>query len=306
MSKKLLRTIAILSIFPCLGCGAETSKDESTIPSFDSRVKSKAKNMIASVDCSDTDTLLVTVNENVKDAKKSVFSAFDDDAVTDLTASITDYNCKKVYSVDLSGLSYEDINKAVDDLEAKDEVYCVEKDEPFSIAGSTETDDPYYTSSNQWGLNGTYGINAPGAWKINTGSSSVRVGVIDSGIAKHTDLNANLVDGYDFVTNTTQANDDNHIHGTPVAGIIGAVGNNGIGIPGYGFRTSLREVIRSYQGLFVWSASNDTFDVDNYILTNGSFDLSNIISVGAINSDGSRRSTSNYSSKGVKHEMSIH
>lgn len=349
MLKKLLSTMAVLSLFPCLDCGVVASKTESTISSFNNRVKSKAKNMIPSVDCSDTDTLLVTLNENVKDAKKSVFSTFDDDAVTDLTTSITDCNCKKVYSVDLSGLSYEDISKAVSDLESKDEVYCVEKDEPISIAGSIEPDDPYYTSSNQWGLDGTYGINAPSAWKINTGSSSVRVGVIDSGIATHTDLNANLVDGYDFVTNTEDGSNDLNGHGTHVAGIIGAVGNNSVGVSGvnwnvsiislqvsndgtifaktsaaikainyaislwgtenqidilnysvagYGYRTSIREVVRNYPGLFVWCAGNNSLNIDSYLSGCGSFDLSNIISVGAINSAGEIPDFSNYSLSG--------
>ncbi len=350
MSKRLFNTITILSLFPCLSCGAEAVRAETTTPSLTNRVKSKAKNMISSTDCSDADTLLVTINEGVRNVKQSVFSSFDNDAVTDLTSSITDYNCKKVYSVDLSGSSYDDINKAVSDLESKDEVYCVEKDEPITVASSTEPDDSYYSSSKQWGLNGTYGINAPDAWKFTTGSPSVRVGVIDTGIATHTDLNANLIDGYDFVADTTQANDDTDGHGTHVAGIIGAVGNNKIGvsgvnwnvslvplqtynynkntfytadaikavnyaiglwgtenqidilnysITGYGFRTSLRETIRNYPGLFVWAAANKGYDIDNYISNYGSFDLPNIISVGAINPDGSRRSTSNYSSSGA-------
>ena len=46
-----------------------------------------------------------------------------------------------------------------------------------------------------------------------------------------TDLAPNLVTGYNFVTNTTNTADANG-HGTNVAGIIGAVGNNGIGMAG--------------------------------------------------------------------------
>lgn len=347
MSKRLLHSIIVLSLFPCLSCGVETTKTDSTIPSFNSKLKSKAKNMIPSVECSDTDTLLVTLNENVKNAKETVFSTFDDNAVTDLTTSITD-DCKKVYSVDLSGFSYDDINKAVSDLESKDEVYYIEKDNPIPIADSTEPDDPYYSSS-QWGLNGTYGINAPNAWKFTTGSSSVRVGVIDTGVAKHTDLNANLVDGYDFVADSADGSKDLNGHGTHVAGIIGAVGNNSIGVTGvnwntsivslqasndgtrvikgdaaikainyaislwgtedqidiinysvsgYGYDISIREVARNFPGLFVWSAGNLDVDIDSFLSGCDSFDLPNIISVGAINSVGNKSDFSNYSLSG--------
>ena len=54
---------------------------------------------------------------------------------------------------------------------------------------------------------------------------------IDTGVADDTDLAPNLVPGYNFITDTTNTTDDNG-HGTIVAGEIGAVGNNGIGIAG--------------------------------------------------------------------------
>jgi subtilisin family serine protease len=95
----------------------------------------------------------------------------------------------------------------------------------------------------QWGLhntgqviNGSAGksgadINAPEAWDILQGSSVI-VAVIDSGIdSSHPDIAANLIAGYDFVENDNIPNDLNG-HGTHVAGIIGAVGNNATGITG--------------------------------------------------------------------------
>lgn len=81
-----------------------------------------------------------------------------------------------------------------------------------------------------WGLN--Y-INAPAAWDISTGSSNVYVAIIDSGI----DLtNPDLADNIDtahsgYITTFNTAQDQNG-HGTHVAGIIGAIGNNGMGIAG--------------------------------------------------------------------------
>jgi subtilisin family serine protease len=95
----------------------------------------------------------------------------------------------------------------------------------------------------QWGLhntgqviNGSGGkagadINAPEAWDI-LQVTSVIVAVIDSGIdISHPDIAANLIAGYDFVENDNVPNDLNG-HGTHVAGIIGAVGNNATGISG--------------------------------------------------------------------------
>jgi subtilisin family serine protease len=99
----------------------------------------------------------------------------------------------------------------------------------------------------QWALNntgqsgGTPGadIHAPAAWDRSTGSDSVIVAVVDSGVDyRHPDLTDNIlrdssgaVVGYDFANNDADPMDDND-HGTHCAGIIGARGNNGIGISG--------------------------------------------------------------------------
>ena len=112
-----------------------------------------------------------------------------------------------------------------------------------------------------WGLNnkGQTGgtddadINAPEAWGFKTtpevsptGNSTVRVAVIDTGVdVSHPDLKDNLSKGYNAITYETydptkpNASDndpetvkDNHGHGTHVAGIIGAVGNNQTGVVG--------------------------------------------------------------------------
>ena len=97
--------------------------------------------------------------------------------------------------------------------------------------------DPRY--GQLWGL---AKIKAPAAWTLGTGSSAVKVGVVDSGIATdHLDLSANVVAGHDFVDGDNDPRDFNG-HGTHVAGTIGARGNNGRGVVGVDWQVGLMPV----------------------------------------------------------------
>jgi serine protease len=114
-------------------------------------------------------------------------------------------------------------------------------------------------------------IDAESAWNVTTGSPSVVVGVLDTGVRfEHPDLGSNLLAGYDFVglnngdvktandgngadsdasdpgdwvTTTEVANDpafkdctaeNSSWHGTQTAGLIGALTNNGVGMASVG------------------------------------------------------------------------
>ncbi len=99
----------------------------------------------------------------------------------------------------------------------------------------------------QWYLNNTgqyflpdADIDAPEAWDIETGDSTVIVGVIDTGVDYlHPDLAGNVLpDGYDFVNQDADPMDDNG-HGTHVAGIIAALSNNHIGISGVAWHAKI-------------------------------------------------------------------
>jgi serine protease len=95
-------------------------------------------------------------------------------------------------------------------------------------------------------------IKAEPAWSLTTGTETVVVGVVDTGVDyNHPDLAANMwsnpggigncaagTHGYNAITGTCDPLDD-HFHGTHVAGTIGAVGNNGIGVVGVNWRTSI-------------------------------------------------------------------
>ncbi|MDO8211816.1 S8 family serine peptidase [Conexibacter sp. CPCC 206217] len=87
-------------------------------------------------------------------------------------------------------------------------------------------------------------LGAARAWDVTTGSAQTLVGVVDTGIAHHEDLDANLrVDlSRDFRDPFDDAGDataDANGHGTHVAGTIGAVGDNGIGVAGVNWNVGL-------------------------------------------------------------------
>ncbi len=98
----------------------------------------------------------------------------------------------------------------------------------YLVAPGTTPDDPKF--SLQWQHTK---IGSAAAWNTTTGSSSVLIGVCDTGISStHPDLVGNLVlPGYNAVDGTTNT-EPVYNHGTGVAGCIGAVGNNGAGVAG--------------------------------------------------------------------------
>lgn len=102
----------------------------------------------------------------------------------------------------------------------------------------------------QWGYSDAdAGIRADTAWDVANGSGVI-VAVLDTGYVTHSDLAANIVAGYDFISSTTVAGDGNgrdadasdpgdfsggnpsSWHGTHVAGTVAAVTNNAKGVAG--------------------------------------------------------------------------
>lgn len=142
-------------------------------------------------------------------------------------------------------------------------------------------DDTYF--DNQWALNNTgqtccnansdlcitgtsdADIDAPEAWDIATGSSSVKIAILDSGIDQdHEDLASKVVAEKNFSDSGTV--DDIYGHGTHVGGIAAAVTNNSLGVAGVGYEASLMNVKvlgDSGSGAYSWVASGIIWATDN-------------------------------------------
>lgn len=128
-------------------------------------------------------------------------------------------------------------------------------DDPLSTdASGVRPDDPLYGA--QWSLPLA---RVPRAWARSRGSERVVVAVLDTGKLDHPDLAGRWLPGYDFISSSDSAGDGNGrdpdptdpgsisgdssgLHGTHVAGIVGAHDNNGMGIAGVDWNCKLLPV----------------------------------------------------------------
>lgn len=198
-------------------------------------------------------------------------------------------NFHQILSLSLKEKSKEKVIEATQQIIMVDEVLSAEP----NCYSEIESLNPYCYS--QWSMTGTYGIEGDKANKITKSDSSIRVGIIDSGIASHSDLTIST--GWDFYNNNSTTNDDTLGHGTHVAGIVSTIAPNATIIPlqvadnnnkfdntavlyaiswcinnnieiinysggGTNHKICLQMAISNYQGLFVCSAGNSNANTD--------------------------------------------
>lgn len=164
----------------------------------------------------------------------------------------------------------KEVKEIVNKLIALPEVEYAEPDKILFLM--RVSNDPWY--GNQWHyFNSIGGINLPLAWDTTIGINTIKVAVIDTGITNHIDLATKTVPGYDFISDPFIANDgngrdndptdpgdwvtteesnsgpfqgcwvsDSSWHGTHVAGTIGALSNNKLGVTGVDWNAKIQPI----------------------------------------------------------------
>ncbi|MDD5463426.1 MAG: S8 family serine peptidase [Methylococcales bacterium] len=80
------------------------------------------------------------------------------------------------------------------------------------------------------------------AWEITKGDSNVKIGFLDTGLdTNNIEFAGRIVPGYDFIHNNVYSFDD-HGHGTTIAGIACATGNNTYGIAGINWYSKIMPI----------------------------------------------------------------
>ena len=316
------------------------------------------------------DSVLVVLDENTskpnKVHSKDSFNGAEIVSIEDLSYTVMPQKVKEpfcqILKLNLKEHSKESVIKAISTLSKINGVKSVE---PNYIVRPTKSATEKTTTGSDylWSLfQSNFGIDVESAWDFTTGSKSVRVGIVDSGISLHSDLLHNIVNGYDIKNQNSNTSDDLERHGTKVSGIVGSQANNGgscginwdvslvpiqifrqkepteteeesntlflqnivqainwaeglwgtqsqidilnCSVTGYQ-TTAVRTAIQNFSGLVVFAAGNEKEDVDTNLGNLTSFNLPNLIIVGAINSSGDIWITSdgsegsNYSSSGA-------
>ncbi|WP_345585969.1 S8 family peptidase [Streptomyces prasinosporus] len=164
---------------------------------------------------------------------------------------------------ELKGGSLQDV---IDAFEADPDVAYVDRD--IRMYATAAPNDTYY--GRQWDFfESTAGMNVQNAWDGGATGRGVNVAVIDTGYVTHSDLGANIVPGYDFISDAANARDgggrdgnprdegdwsaanecysgsqpsDSSWHGTHVAGTVAAVANNGKGVTGVAYNAKVQPV----------------------------------------------------------------
>ena len=139
-----------------------------------------------------------------------------------------------IFSIDEHLYTVEGDSKLLKTLRNSDLKKYTESIEPDYIYHAfIAPNDPDY--SKQWNLRG---INIERAWEENHGEG-ITVAVIDTGVSKVPDLReTEFVEGYDFVNDRSNAEDDNG-HGTHVAGTIAQSTNNNYGVAGIAYKAKI-------------------------------------------------------------------
>ena len=248
--KKILISAITASVLTTLGM----AKLSTPIDSATNLISTGAKNLTSVANL---------INQNANFAKGEVIILFKDNVkitkkILDIFKKFTyaQYNIVNGIWVKSSSMSTQELMKFFLNSPIAKYIANISPNYEYNLVKTT---DSYYNKL--WAIenvgqevNGKSGtvdadMDVKEAWNKTTGSSSVVVAVLDTGVDyTHEDLSANMwrgnrYPGYDFAGDNDGNNDkdpmpdypydeNGHYHGTHVAGIIGAVGDNGVGVSG--------------------------------------------------------------------------
>lgn len=173
----------------------------------------------------------------------SNFSVANVNSVEAQSKKIDTVNFKVILSLKLEHSGKQNVLDAIDKLEQRDDVFYVGPDYIYTIEEGTSAVYSYDERvDDQWAIER---IKVPELWAQTVGDENITVGVLDTGIdSSHPELQNNINGelSRDFTGSSTvivtNPSDPNG-HGTHVAGIIGADGDNGVGIAGVCWDISL-------------------------------------------------------------------
>lgn len=169
------------------------------------------------------------VNRNSKlETEFNIVSFLGDDIIAKedkIISQEVDWICFSLY---LSNEGYDNIQYVFERISKIPGVLSAGYYYDYYYPYDQSSNDYYYDNPENWGVKSIY---ADKVWDFTTGSLNSRVGIIDSGVSSHPDLTDNLMSGYNYITNSEIIDGDVE-HGTMVAGVLGAKGNNSIGMCG--------------------------------------------------------------------------
>lgn len=235
--KKFLNLILILAIYIFVSYGY--------LLNFENKIY-----CYASIDDNfEPDSVLVVLNESASFNENEYtimdFNEINCIDVTDLTAvsteSITNNEeaylvnkekYRRVLKLTLNEVSKENVLNTINILIKREDVLYAGPNYKLSLSSSS-LNDTYYSS--QWAIEN---IDLSQTWNYSLGSDNIYVGIIDSGIdGLHPDLSSKIIGGLcrDFQSENEVSIScplDLNGHGTHVAGIIGAISDNNLGVSG--------------------------------------------------------------------------
>ncbi len=174
-----------------------------------------------------TEHILVKFKPNISTLKRSQMS---------LTYGIKEKSEIKNTGVKLMSIPSGQTPQSVVDLLNNNEKDSIEFAEPdFVVELSFIPNDPWFTN---WQKDKVQ-INAPLAWDSTTGTPNMILAIVDTGVnCNHEDLNGRCVTGWNFYDNNSNTSDV-YGHGTAVAGVASAIGNNGLGVAGITWQSKI-------------------------------------------------------------------